>query len=69
MEKSWCLVLLNRYLYLYIKKKRLYCYTYGIDAETIEWENIVQRVMQIDNSWNKTAGKYIDVYNSIRVRW
>ncbi|KAL7597663.1 hypothetical protein Lser_V15G23556 [Lactuca serriola] len=37
--------------------------------KTIEWENIVQRVMQIDNSWNKTAGKYIDVYNSIRVRW
>ncbi|GJS09393.1 glycogen synthase-like protein isoform X1 [Tanacetum coccineum] len=35
----------------------------------IEWANLVQKVMQIDNSWNKTAGKYIDVYNSIRVRW
>lgn len=34
----------------------------------IEWEKMVQKVMQIDNSWNKTAGKYIDVYNSIRVR-
>ncbi|KAI7731493.1 hypothetical protein M8C21_006294 [Ambrosia artemisiifolia] len=35
----------------------------------IEWAHIVQKVMQIDNSWNKTASKYIDVYNSIRVRW
>ncbi|KAI3715231.1 hypothetical protein L6452_22204 [Arctium lappa] len=34
----------------------------------IEWENIVQKIMQIDNSWNKTARTYIDVYISIRVR-
>ncbi|KAK1323300.1 hypothetical protein QJS10_CPA02g01607 [Acorus calamus] len=33
-----------------------------------EWEGMVRKVMEIDNSWNKTAGKYIDVYNSIRVR-
>ncbi|XP_031114452.1 uncharacterized protein LOC116017974 [Ipomoea triloba] len=33
-----------------------------------EWDATVQKVMQIDNSWNNTAGKYIDVYNSIRVR-
>uniref|UniRef100_A0A5B7BBF4 Starch synthase, chloroplastic/amyloplastic n=1 Tax=Davidia involucrata TaxID=16924 RepID=A0A5B7BBF4_DAVIN len=34
-----------------------------------EWNDIVQKVMEIDNSWNNTAGKYIDVYKSIRVRW
>ncbi|XP_076898307.1 uncharacterized protein LOC143551850 [Bidens hawaiensis] len=39
------------------------------NEKPIEWANIVQKVMQIDNSWNKTAGKYIDLYNSIRVRW
>ncbi|PWA82540.1 hypothetical protein CTI12_AA180050 [Artemisia annua] len=38
-------------------------------TKPIEWAKLVQKVMQIDNSWNKTAGKYIDVYNSIRVRW
>ncbi|KAA8522656.1 hypothetical protein F0562_009182 [Nyssa sinensis] len=34
-----------------------------------EWNGIVRKVMEIDNSWNNTAGKYIDVYKSIRVRW
>ncbi|XP_070007253.1 uncharacterized protein [Nicotiana sylvestris] len=33
-----------------------------------EWKAIVQKVMRIDNSWNNTAGKYIDIYNSIKVR-
>ncbi|XP_047307945.1 glycogen synthase-like [Impatiens glandulifera] len=33
-----------------------------------EWNDIVKRVMTIDNSWNNTAGKYVHVYNSIRAR-
>ncbi|KAI8571215.1 hypothetical protein RHMOL_Rhmol01G0101500 [Rhododendron molle] len=33
-----------------------------------EWNDIVRKIMEIDNSWNNTAGKYIDVYSSIRVR-
>ncbi|PIN02883.1 Starch synthase [Handroanthus impetiginosus] len=33
-----------------------------------EWSAIVKKVMQMDNSWNNTARKYIDVYNSVRVR-
>ncbi|KAL0338808.1 UNVERIFIED_CONTAM: putative starch synthase 4, chloroplastic/amyloplastic [Sesamum angustifolium] len=33
-----------------------------------EWRSMVKKVMQIDNSWNNTAGKYIEVYNSVRVR-
>ncbi|KAK3008774.1 hypothetical protein RJ639_015224, partial [Escallonia herrerae] len=33
-----------------------------------EWRRIVRKVMEIDNSWNNTAEKYINVYNSIRVR-
>ncbi|KAH0654460.1 hypothetical protein KY289_032138 [Solanum tuberosum] len=33
-----------------------------------EWKAVVQKVMRIDNSWNNTAGKYIDIYNSVRVR-
>ncbi|XP_058068574.1 uncharacterized protein LOC131217650 isoform X2 [Magnolia sinica] len=33
-----------------------------------EWDELVKKVMEIDNSWNNTAGKYIDVYNLIRVR-
>ncbi|KAK1366284.1 Starch synthase, chloroplastic/amyloplastic [Heracleum sosnowskyi] len=33
-----------------------------------DWNRTVQNVMKIDNSWNNTAGKYIDVYNSIRVK-
>ncbi|XP_031374859.1 uncharacterized protein LOC116189363 isoform X2 [Punica granatum] len=32
------------------------------------WAGTVRKVMEIDNSWNNTAGKYIDVYNSVRVR-
>ncbi|KAK4854123.1 hypothetical protein QYF36_019228 [Acer negundo] len=37
--------------------------------KTDEWNSIVQKVMEIDNSWNNTASKYIETYNSIRVRW
>ncbi|KZV26815.1 putative starch synthase 4, chloroplastic/amyloplastic-like [Dorcoceras hygrometricum] len=33
-----------------------------------EWGDIVKKVMQTDNSWNNTAGKYIDIYNSVRVK-
>lgn len=33
-----------------------------------EWNRVVQKVMEIDNSWIRTAGKYIELYNSIRVR-
>lgn len=33
-----------------------------------EWKVVVQKVMRIDNSWNNTAGKYIAIYNSVRVR-
>ncbi|CAI0628183.1 unnamed protein product [Linum tenue] len=32
-----------------------------------EWTGIVRRVMECDNTWNNTAGKYIEVYNSVRV--
>lgn len=33
-----------------------------------QWRNLVKKVMRIDNSWNNTAGKYVDIYNSIKVR-
>ncbi|XP_059283448.1 uncharacterized protein LOC132037033 isoform X1 [Lycium ferocissimum] len=33
-----------------------------------EWKAVVQKDMRIDNSWNNRAGKYIDIYNSARVR-
>lgn len=33
-----------------------------------EWRGIVKKVLQQDNSWNNTTGKYIDVYNSVRGR-
>ncbi|XP_057768134.1 uncharacterized protein LOC130988333 [Salvia miltiorrhiza] len=33
-----------------------------------EWRATVKKVLQMDNSWNNAAGKYIDVYNSVRVR-
>ncbi|CAK7345830.1 unnamed protein product [Dovyalis caffra] len=33
-----------------------------------EWNGIVKKIMKIDNSWNNTAGKYIEIYNSVRVR-
>lgn len=32
-----------------------------------EWNRIVQKVMENDNSWNNAAGKYMEIYNSIRV--
>eukprot|EP01018_Ginkgo_biloba_P026790 Gb_37508 [translate_table: standard] len=33
------------------------------------WMELVSRIMQIDNSWNKSAREYIDLYNTVRVRW
>lgn len=32
------------------------------------WTELVSRIMKIDNSWNKSAGEYIQLYNSIRAR-
>ncbi|XP_062115264.1 uncharacterized protein LOC133829571 [Humulus lupulus] len=31
-----------------------------------KWNSIVRKIMEIDNSWNNTAGKYIELYSSIR---
>ncbi|XP_015881763.3 uncharacterized protein LOC107417660 isoform X1 [Ziziphus jujuba] len=31
-----------------------------------KWKSIVRKVMELDNSWNNTAGKYVEVYNAIR---
>ncbi|KAH9603359.1 hypothetical protein KSS87_006926 [Heliosperma pusillum] len=31
-----------------------------------EWEKLVKKIMEIDNSWNNAAGKYIALYNSIK---
>ncbi|KDP46955.1 hypothetical protein JCGZ_07972 [Jatropha curcas] len=33
-----------------------------------EWNRIVKKVIETDNSWHKTAGKYIETYDSVRVR-
>ncbi|KAL8488225.1 hypothetical protein ACS0TY_024033 [Phlomoides rotata] len=33
-----------------------------------EWRGIVKKDMQMDNSWDNTAVKYIDVYNSTRAK-
>ncbi|GKV20521.1 hypothetical protein SLEP1_g30631 [Rubroshorea leprosula] len=33
-----------------------------------EWNGIVQKIMKIDNSWNNTAGKYIEIYGSVRLK-
>ncbi|EPS59518.1 hypothetical protein M569_15286, partial [Genlisea aurea] len=33
-----------------------------------QWNERVKKVMEIDSSWNNTAGKYIQLYNSVRVR-
>lgn len=38
-------------------------------AEPDEWNGMVKKVLKMDNSWNNAAGKYIDVYNSVRVRY
>eukprot|EP00897_Mesotaenium_endlicherianum_P007082 jgi/Mesen1/6401/ME000329S05569 len=32
-----------------------------------QWQDLVRSIMKVDNSWNKSAGQYIDLYNSIRV--
>ncbi|KAL9230493.1 hypothetical protein vseg_005835 [Gypsophila vaccaria] len=31
-----------------------------------EWEKLVKKIMEIDNSWNNAAGKYITLYNSVK---
>lgn len=46
-----------------------YCGVFSSGAEPEEWRGIVKKVMKMDNSWNNAAGKYIDVYNSVRVRF
>ncbi|GAB2276228.1 hypothetical protein Dimus_010962 [Dionaea muscipula] len=33
-----------------------------------EWRRLVRQVMNIDNSWNNTAMKYISLYSSVRAR-
>ncbi|KAL5540135.1 hypothetical protein UlMin_042359 [Ulmus minor] len=42
-------------------------FAYYIDKPD-EWNSIVKKVMEIDSSWNNTAGKYIKIYDSIRAR-
>lgn len=37
--------------------------------EPDQWKNVVRKLMEIDNSWNNTAGKYIEVYDSVRARY
>lgn len=32
------------------------------------WMELVSKLMKIDNSWEKSAGEYINLYNSVRVR-
>ncbi|KAG9449378.1 hypothetical protein H6P81_009343 [Aristolochia fimbriata] len=34
---------------------------------TTAWDEIVKKVMAIDFSWNNTAGKYIELYNTIKL--
>lgn len=43
-------------------------YYFPFVTEPDKWNSIVRKVMEIDNSWNNTAGKYIEVYNSVRAR-
>lgn len=31
-----------------------------------EWGRLVKKVMEIDNSWNNAAGKYINIYSSVK---
>lgn len=31
-----------------------------------EWQKLVKKIMQIDNSWNNAAAKYISIYDSVR---
>ncbi|XP_074286788.1 uncharacterized protein LOC141611994 [Silene latifolia] len=31
-----------------------------------EWEKLVKKIMEIDNSWNNAAGKYMALYNSVK---
>lgn len=36
-----------------------------MNAEPDEWNGIIKKVMEVDNSWNNTAGKYVELYHSI----
>ncbi|CAO2817857.1 unnamed protein product [Amaranthus hypochondriacus] len=31
-----------------------------------EWQMLVKKIMQIDNSWNNAAAQYVSIYNSVR---
>lgn len=31
-----------------------------------EWDRLASKVMKIDNSWNKSAGQYVELYSAIR---
>lgn len=33
-----------------------------------EWKKLVEKIMEIDNSWNNAAGKYVTIYNSVKAR-
>lgn len=33
------------------------------------WMELVCKVMNLDNSWNKSAGEYVTLYDSVRVKW
>lgn len=39
-----------------------------MNAEPDEWNGILKKVMEVDSSWNNTAGKYVELYNSISVK-
>ncbi|KAJ8768029.1 hypothetical protein K2173_020969 [Erythroxylum novogranatense] len=43
-------------------------FAYYRDTEPREWNDIVRKVLDIDNSWHNMAEKYIEVYNSVKVR-
>lgn len=32
------------------------------------WMELAKHVMEVDNSWNKAAGEYLSLYDSVRVR-
>jgi starch synthase len=31
-----------------------------------DWDDVTSKVMRIDNSWNKSAGQYVELYSGIR---
>jgi len=32
------------------------------------WLELTSKAMELDNSWDKSAGKYLSLYQSVRVR-